>query len=104
MVFVSSRPWQRARLITNQRGFGTIAQALIKGMIASIGEFSRSNRQTADPAAGRSSMDPATADKAEKKKRVWHRRDETGRSAGRDFSRSNGRAVGLHGTRNNALN
>ncbi len=58
----------------------------------------------ANPAAGRSSMDPATADKAEKKKRVWHRRDEAGRSAGRHLSRSNGRAVGLHGIRNNAMN
>jgi hypothetical protein len=64
---------------------------------------SRSNRQTADPAAGRSSMDPATADKAEKKKRVWHRRDEAGRSAGRHLSRSNGCAVDLHGKRNNAM-
>jgi hypothetical protein len=102
IVFVSSRPWRRARLITNQRGFGTIAQALIKGMIASMGEFLRSNRQTANPAAGRSSMDPATADKAEKKKRVWHRRDEAGRSAGLHVSHSNGRAVGLHDQRNNA--
>ncbi|MFN3636153.1 MAG: hypothetical protein ACK4UZ_10520, partial [Rhizobium rhizophilum] len=45
-----------------------------QGMDYINGDFSRSNRQTADPAAGRSSMDPATADKAEKKKRVWHRR------------------------------
>jgi hypothetical protein len=49
-------------------------------------------------------MDPATADKAEKKKRVWHRRDNANRSAGRHFSRSNGGAVDLHEMRNNATN
>lgn len=33
---------------------------------------------TACPAAGRSSTDPATADKAEKKKRVWNARTRRG--------------------------
>jgi hypothetical protein len=47
-------------------------------------DFFEERSPTANPAAGRSSMDPATADKAEKKKRVWGERRRAGANLASD--------------------